>query len=151
MYNNIGLTLLQIQKEKVNHAYQNKAGVTLKLNASQLNGSDFLGLTKTQLNKIKKQREVLQSNCQKHKFQNKEEFFWTILAILTCCLIPSLFEKKGLVLLGSNRKGLVLLDQKRKGLSKKKFYYFEKPVLAQGLILGPNSPFKNILILGLIL
>jgi len=46
---------------------------------------------------------------------------------------------------------LVLPGSKRKGLSKRKFYYFEKPVLGQGLILGPNSPFKNILILGLIL
>jgi len=60
MYNEVGLSLSQIQKEKLKHAYQNTTGITLKLNASQLNRSDFLGLTKTQLNKkFKKHKLVL--------------------------------------------------------------------------------------------
>jgi len=61
MYNKVGLSLSQTQKENLKHAYQNKTRITLKLNASQLNGSNFLSLTKTQLNycKLKKQKLVL--------------------------------------------------------------------------------------------
>jgi len=59
MYNKLSLSLSQIQKEKLKHAYQTKTEIILKLNASKLNGSDFLGLTKTQLNKIKKAKTVI--------------------------------------------------------------------------------------------
>jgi len=65
------------------------------------------------------------------------------LATLAGTLIPSLLRGKGLDLPGSKGKGLVL--------SGSKAYYFKKPMLGQGLILEPNSPFKNIPILGLIL
>jgi len=68
------------------------------------------------------------------------------LATLAGSLLPSLLGGKGLVLLGSKGKGLVLLSSKKYGTA----YYFE-PVLGQGLILGLNSSFKNIPILGLIL
>jgi len=54
MYIKVDLTLTKSQKEKLTHAFQNKTGVTLQLNANQLNGSDIFGLTKTQHNLIKK-------------------------------------------------------------------------------------------------
>ena len=46
MYIKIGLTLSQNQKEKIKQAFRNKSGLTLKFDAKQLQGSDFLGLTK---------------------------------------------------------------------------------------------------------
>jgi len=73
------------------------------------------------------------------------------LAGIAGSLLPALLGGKGLVLPGSKGKGLVLSGSNGKGLSKRKFYYVEKPVLGQGLILGPNSPFKNSPILELIL
>ena len=52
MYVKIGLNLSQFQKQKIKQAFQNKIGLTLTFNNPQLQGSDFLGLTKTQVNKI---------------------------------------------------------------------------------------------------
>ena len=74
-------------------------------------------------------------------------FLGTLLAGLAGSLLSVLLGGEGLVLPGTNGKGLVLPGTKRQGRS----YYFEKPVLGKGLILGPNSPFKNIPILGLTL
>jgi len=78
-------------------------------------------------------------------------FIGTLLAELAGSVHPTLLGGKGLVLPGSKGKGfLVLPGSKGKGLSKRKFYYFEKPALGQFNV-GPNSPFKNIPILRLIL
>ena len=59
------------------------------------------------------------------------------LARLAGSLLPALLGGKGFVLPGTKRQG--------------RSYYFEKPVLGKGLIVGPNSAFKNIPILGLFL
>ena len=64
-------------------------------------------------------------------------FLGTCLAGLAGSLLPALLGGKGLVLPGTKRQG--------------RSYYFEKPVVGKGLILGPNFPFKNIPILALIL
>ena len=75
-------------------------------------------------------------------------FIGTLLAGLAGSLLPSLLGGKGLVLPGSKGKGLMLPGTKRQGRS----YRFDKPqILGKGLILGKNSPFKNVPILGLIL
>jgi len=88
------------------------------LNASYLNGSDFLGLTKTQLNKIKKAKTDFTLKLSRLQISKQQE---RLLAELAGSLIPTLLGGKGLVLPGSKGKGLVLPGSKGKGLSKRNF------------------------------
>ena len=151
MYVKIGLNLSQFQKEKIKQAFQNKTGLTLTSNNHQLQGSDFLGLTKTQVNKIndaKAKGSGVTLKLSKLQISKQGGFIGTLLAGLAGSLLPSLLGGKGLVLPGSKGKGLMLPGTKRQGRS----YRFDEPqILGKGLILGKNSPFKNVPILGLIL
>ena len=151
MYVKIGLNLSQFQKEKIKQAFQNKTGLTLTFNNHQLQGSDFLGLTKTQVNKIndaKAKGSGVTLKLSKLQISKQGGFIGTLLAGLAGSLLPSLLGGKGLVLPGSKGKGLMLPETKRQGRS----YRFDEPqILGKGLILGKNSPFKNVPILGLIL
>ena len=151
MYVKIGLNLSQFQKEKIKQAFQNKTGLTLTFNNQQLKGSDFLGLTKTQVNKIndaKAKGSGVTLKLSKLQISKQGGFIGTLLAGLAGSLLPSLLGGKGLVLPGSKGKGLMLPGTKRQGRS----YRFDEPqILGKGLILGKNSPFKNVPILGLIL
>ena len=151
MYVKIGLNLSQFQKEKIKQAFQNKTGLTLTFNNHQLQGSDFLGLTKTQVNKIndaKAKGSGVTLKLSKLQISKQGGFIGTLLAGLAGSLLPSLLGGKGLVLPGSNGKGLMLPGTKRQGRS----YRFDEPqILGKGLILRKNSPFKNVPILGLIL
>ena len=150
MYSKIGVTLTQDQKEKIKRAYQNKTELTIKLSKDQLSGTDFLGLTQTQIKKVKAAKTNMSGvtlKLSKLQISKQGGFLGTLLAGLAGSLLPSLLGGKGLVLPGTKGKGLVLPGTKGRGTP----YYFKKPVLGQGLILGPNSPFKNIPILGLIL
>ena len=151
MYVKIGLNLSQFQKAKIKQAFQNKTGLTLTFNNHQLQGSDFLGLTKTQVNKIndaKAKGSGVTLKLSKLQISKQGGFIGTLLAGLAGSLLPSLLGGKGLVLPGSKGKGLMLPGTKRQGRS----YRFDEPqILGKGLILGKNSPFKNVPILGLIL
>ena len=151
MYVKIGLNLSQFQKEKIKQAFLNKTGLTLTFNNHQLQGSDFLGLTKTQVNKIndaKAKGSGVTLKLSKLQISKQGGFIGTLLAGLAGSLLPSLLGGKGLVLPGSKGKGLMLPGTKRQGRS----YRFDEPqILGKGLILGKNSPFKNVPILGLIL
>ena len=151
MYVKIGLNLSQFQKEKIKQAFQNKTGLTLTFNNHQSQGSDFLGLTKTQVNKIndaKAKGSGVTLKLSKLQISKQGGFIGTLLAGLAGSLLPSLLGGKGLVLPGSKGKGLMLPGTKRQGRS----YRFDEPqILGKGLILGKNSPFKNVPILGLIL
>ena len=151
MYVKIGLNLSQFQKEKIKQAFQNKIGLTLTFNNHQLQGSDFLGLTKAQVNKINEAKangSGVTLKLSKLQISKQGVFFGTLLAGLAGSLLPSLLRGKGLVLPGSKGKGLMLPGTKRQGRS----YRFDEPqILGKGLILGKNSPFKNVPILGLIL
>ena len=151
MYVKIGLNLSQFQKEKIKQAFQNKTGLTLTFNNHQLQGSDFLGLTKTQVNKINDAKAKVSGvtlKLSKLQISKQGGFIGTLLAGLAGSLLPSLLGGKGLVLPGSKGKGLMLPGTKRQGRS----YRFDEPqILGKGLILGKNSPFKNVPILGLIL
>ena len=151
MYVKIELNLSQFQKEKIKQAFQNKIGLTLTFNNHQLQGSDFLGLTKAQVNKIndaKAKGSGVTLKLSKLQISKQGVFFGTLLAGLAGSLLPSLLRGKGLVLPGSKGKGLMLPGTKRQGRS----YRFDEPqILGKGLILGKNSPFKNVPILGLIL
>ena len=151
MYVKIGLNLSQFQKEKIKQAFQNKTGLTLTFNNHQLQGSDFLGLTKTQVNKIndaKAKGSGVTLKLSKLQISKQGGFIGTLLAGLAGSLLPSLLGRKGLVLPGSKGKGLMLPGTKRQGRS----YRFDEPqILGKGLILGKNSSFKNVPILGLIL
>ena len=151
MYVKIGLNLSQFQKEKIKQAFQNKIGLTLTFNNHQLQGSDFLGLTKTQVNKMndaKAKGSGVTLKLSKLQISKQGGFIGTLLAGLAGSLLPSLLGGKGLVLPGSKGKGLMLPGTKRQGRS----YRFDEPqILGKGLILGKNSPFKNVPILGLIL
>ena len=151
MYVKIELNLSQFQKEKRKQAFQNKTGLTLTFNNHQLQGSDFLGLTKTQVNKIndaKAKGSGVTLKLSKLQISKQGGFIGTLLAGLAGSLLPSLLGGKGLVLPGSKGKGLMLPGTKRQGRS----YRFDEPqILGKGLILGKNSPFKNVPILGLIL
>ena len=151
MYVKIGLNLSQFQKEKIKQAFQNKTGLTLTFNNHQLQGSDFLGLTKTQVNKIndaKAKGSGVTLKLSKLQISKQGGFIGTLLAGLAGSLLPSLLGGKGLVLPGSKGKGLMLPGTKRQGRS----YRFDEPqILGKGLILGKNSPFKNVPILGLII
>ena len=151
MFVKIGLNLSQFQKEKIKQAFQNKTGLTLTFNNHQLQGSDFLGLTKTQVNKMndaKAKGSGVTLKLSKLQISKQGGFIGTLLAGLAGSLLPSLLGGKGLVLPGSKGKGLMLPGTKRQGRS----YRFDEPqILGKGLILGKNSPFKNVPILGLIL
>ena len=151
MYVKIGLNLSQFQKDKIKQAFQSKTGLTLTFNNHQLQGSDFLGLTKTQFNKIndaKAKGSGVTLKLSKLQISKQGGFIGTLLAGLAGSLLPSLLGGKGLVLPGSKGKGLMLPGTKRQGRS----YRFDEPqILGKGLILGKNSPFKNVPILGLIL
>ena len=151
MYVKIGLNLSQFQKEKIKQAFQNKTGLTLTFNNHQLQGSDFLGLTKMQVNKIndaKAKGSGVTLKLSKLQISKQGGFIGTLLAGLAGSLLPILLGGKGLVLPGSKGKGLMLPGTKRQGRS----YRFDEPqILGKGLILGKNSPFKNVPILGLIL
>ena len=151
MYVKIGLNLSQFQKEKIKQTFQNKTGLTLTFNNHQLQGSDFLGLTKTQVNKIndaKAKGSGVTLKLSKLQISKQGGFIGTLLAGLAGSLLLSLLGGKGLVLPGSKGKGLMLPGTKRQGRS----YCFNEPqILGKGLILGKNSPFKNVPILGLIL
>ena len=151
MYVKIGLNLSQFQKEKIKQAFQNKTGLTLTFNNHQLQGSDFLGLTKTQVNKIndaKAKGSGVTLKLSKLQISKQGGFIGTLLAGLAGSLLPSLLGGKGFVLPGSKGKGFMLPKTKRQGRS----YRFDEPqILGKGLILGKNSPFKNVPILGLIL
>ena len=161
MYIKVGLTLSNNQKEKIKRAFQNNSGLTLKFDVTQLHGSDYLGLTKTQvkqINNAKAKDSSVTLKLSKAQISKQGGFIGTLLAGLAGSLLPSLLGGKGLVLPGTKRgKGLVLPGtNKGKGLvlpgsNKRTPFYFEQPVLGKGLILGKNSPFKNIPILGLIL
>ena len=150
MYIKIGLTLSQNQKEKIKQAFQNKSGLTLKFDAKQLQGSDFLGLTKAQVKQVKNAKV---KNCgvtlklSKLQISKQGGFLGTLLAGLAGSLLPSLLGGKGLVLPCTKGKGFIPPGTLAQGTS----YYFDKPVFGKGLILGKNSAFKNIPILGLIL
>lgn len=149
MYIKVGVTLSQDQKEKIKQAFRNKTGLTLKFNNHQLYGSDFVGLTKTQVKKVNAAKSKISSvslKLSKAQISKQGGFLGTLLAGLVGSLLPNLLGGKGLVLPGTIGKGLVLPGTKGRG------YRFDRPqILGKGLILGPNSPFKNIPILGLIL
>ena len=151
MYVKIGLNVSQFQKEKIKQAFQNKTGLTLTFNNHQLQGSDFFGLTKTQVNKIndaKAKGSGVTLKLSKLQISKQGGCIETLLAGLAGSLLPSLLGGKGLVLSGSKGKGLMLPGTKRQGRSNR----FDEPqILGKGLILGKNSPFKNVPILGLIL
>ena len=140
MYVKVGLNLSPNQKEKIKQAFQNKTGLTLNFNSNQLSGTDFLGLTNTQIKKInsaKAKGSGVTLKLSKLQISKQGGVLGTLLAGLAGSLLPTLLGGKGLALPGTKRQ--------------ERSYYFEKPVLGKGLILGPNSPFKNIPILGLIL
>lgn len=140
MYVKVGLTLSNNQKEKIKHAFQTKSGLTLKFDVRQLHGSDYLGLTKTQvkqINNAKAKNSGVTLKLSKAQISKQGGFLGTLLAGLAGSLLPSLLGGKGLLLPGTKGKGTP--------------YYFDKPVLGKGLLLGKNSPFKNIPILGLLL
>lgn len=149
MYIKVGVTLSQDQKEKIKQAFRNKTGLTLKFNINQLYGSDFVGLTKTQVKKVnaaKSKGSSVSLKLSKAQISKQGGFLGTLLAGLVGSLLPNLLGGKGLVLPGTRGKGLVLPGTKGRS------YRFDRPqILGKGLILGPNSPFKNIPILGLIL
>ena len=150
MFVKVRLNLSTNQKEKIKQVFQNKTGLLLNFNSNQLSGTDFFGLTNTQIKKInlaKAKDSGVTLKLSKLQISKQGGFLGTLLAGLAGSLLPALLGGKGLVLPGTNGTGLVLPGTKRQGRS----YYFEKPVLGKGLILGPNSPFKNIPILGLIL
>ena len=126
MYVKIGLNLSQFQKEKIKQAFQNKTGLTLTFNNHQLQGSDFLGLTKTQVNKIndaKAKGSGVTLKLSKLQISKQGGFIGTLLAGLAGSLLPSLLGGKGLVLPGSKGKGLMLPGTKRQGRS----YRFDEP------------------------
>ena len=151
MYVKTGLSLSQTQKEKIKHAFQNKTGLTLTFNNYQLQGTDYLGLTNAQVKKInlaKIKGSGVTLKLSKLQISKQGGFIGALLAGLAGSLLPSLLRGKGLVLPGTKGKGLVLPGTRRQGRS----YRFDEPqILGKGLILGKNSPFKNIPILGLIL
>ena len=140
MYVKVRLNLSPNQKEKIKQVFQNKTGFTLNFNSNQLNGTDFLGLTNTQIKKInsaKAKGSGVTLKLSKLQISKQGGFLGSLLADLAGSLLPALLGGKGFVFPGTKRQ--------------RRSYYFEKPVLGKGLILGPNSPFKNIPILGLIL
>ena len=147
MYVKVRLTLSNNQKEKIQHAFQNNSGLTLKFDVTQLHGSDYLGLTKTQVKQIndaKARHSGVSLKLSKAQISKQDSFLGTLLAGLAGSLLPSLLGGKGLLLPGTKGKELMLPGTRGP-------YYFDKPVLGKGLLLGKNSPFKNIPILGLLL
>ena len=145
-YTKTSVTLTENQKQKIKAAYQNKTGVSLELDYNQLGGHDSLGLTKSQVKQVvtaKRKRTRVTLKLTKTQVSKQGGFLGALLASLAGAILPNLLGK-GLVLPGTRGKGLALPGTR-------KAYYFNKPIMGSGLLLGKNSPFKNIPILGLIL
>jgi len=142
VYNAINFKLTNSQKEAIKKAYLNKTGVTISINKSQMGGSDTLGLTKTQISKLRKSKKAVTLKLSKTQVQKQGGFLGALASLVTRLaptVLKSVLPTLGLAaasgaLHGATSKAVA--GRGRKG---------------KGLILGPNSPFKNIPILGAIL
>ena len=97
MYVKVGLTLSNNQKEKIKHAFQNNSGLTLKFDVTQLHGSDYLGLTKTQVKQIndaKARNSGVSLKLSKAQISKQGGFLGTLLAGLAGSLLPSLLGRE---------------------------------------------------------
>ena len=139
-YIEYGVTLTDGQKSKLASAILNKSPLTLRLKHSHLQGSDELMLTQRQITKIKKSlRNGTGSDIKISKTQIRRSVkhggnLFSSLASLGAKVLP--YAIKGI------SKAVPALEWglKKKSKSKRK-----------GILLGKNSPFNSIPILGTIL
>ena len=154
-YVKTGLNLTESQKESIKKAYISKRPVSIKLTASQLSGNDHLGLTKAQYKKVTIARnKKIGVSLKLSKTQvMKQGGFLGGLANLVKFAAP-FFLKKVLPALGIAAASGAISGATNKAVQGKGVKR-RRPKRAKrkgaGLILGPNSPFKNIPLLNLIL
>lgn len=73
-YHSYGVSLSKGQLQKLSRAYNNNSVITIRIANNELSGPDELMLTKTQTNKLKKQRAKVWGQIlkyQKHKYEKR--------------------------------------------------------------------------------
>ena len=73
-YHSYGVSLSKGQLQKLSRAYNNNSAITIRLANNELSDPDELMLTKTQINKLQKQRAkvwVQILKYQKHKYEKQ--------------------------------------------------------------------------------
>ena len=153
-YVKTGLNLTESQKESIKKAYISKRPVSIKLMASQLSGTDHLGLTKAQYKKVtaaRNKKTGVSLKLSKTQIQKQGAGWLTGLINLGKFVAPTLLKKvlPSLALAGATGalSGLASKKVQGKGIKRKR----GRPKKGSGLLLGANSPFKNIPLLNLIL
>ena len=175
-YVNVKVKISEWQKEKLQHALKaNCPTISIRLDHEDLNGNDILAVTKSQAKNLAKAHEdgksfTIRMTSKQLKHNMKEGGFLGVLAGLAARALSGLtstgvqkamgnglyLKKGGLVSqVETDGEGLYLKPYKGKGLQS----YGDGLYLKQGgklydgkgLLLGPNSPFANIPILGAIL
>lgn len=171
-----GLKISENQKEKLVQAYKKGNIITLKLGYNDLEGDDLFGLTQTQLTKIENAIENKRGVVLKlSKMQVKENvklggFLGALLAGLAGTILPKVLPLLGNLAssalgglaqvgvtkaFGSGfvdgeglvRKGDGLYLAKQNGRD----YTLNRVEQGSGMLLGKNSPFNGIPILGALL
>lgn len=156
-YVKTGLNLTESQKESIKKAYVNKQPVSIKLTASQLSGNDHLGLTKAQYKKVTLARNKKTGVSLKlSKTQvAKQGGFLAGLANLVKFIAPTLLKKVlpalGIAAASGAISGATNKAVQGKGVRRKRGRPKKAKRQGSGLILGPNSPFKNIPLLNILL
>ncbi|WAR03742.1 hypothetical protein MAR_010300 [Mya arenaria] len=166
-YTNVKVSISDGQKEKLKSALQSGEAVSIRLSHHDLNGEDVLALTKAQVTKLTKAYQngkgvTIKMSKTQIRHNLKEFFFLPMLAGLAATVAPILFKT---VLPALHKYGCVKVETDGKGLylgqaSGSNFQavgdglYLKKEGVTydgRGLLLGKNSPFKSIPILGMLL
>ncbi len=127
-YTAYGVSLTEGQKRNLSTAVNARRGITLRLSAGQLAGSDQLMLTKTQITRIRKakpQGRGVDVKLSKTQMSKQGGFLGALAAGLAAPMIGKMFglgQGKGLQLPGTGR-GLQLPGTRR-GKGKKRAGFF---------------------------
>ena len=84
VYQKYGFNLSVGQKGKIQKAYENGEGISIRVSKQNLHGNDMLAITQTQLNKIKKAENGVQLNLSEAqiKYMEKHGGFLPLLALI---------------------------------------------------------------------
>ena len=176
MYTNVNVNISDSQKQKLKKALAAGQELSIRFSHDDLVGNDVVALTQPQLNKLQKAYEtgkgamIKMSKTQIAHNMKVEGGFLSLLAGLASRLLPALgvgaltslvgdglYIKKGGYVCEVETDGKRVLLEPTSGKMFTKLgdgLYLKKEghvYDGRGLLLGPNSPFKNVPILGMLL
>jgi len=176
MYTNVNVNISDSQKQKLKKALTSGRELTIRLSHDDLVGNDVVALTRSQLDRLEKAHRagkgatIKMSKTQIAHNMKVEGGFLSLLAGLASRLLPALgvgalsslagdglYIKKGGHVCEVETDGKRVLLEPASGKMFMKLgdgLYLKKEGRVydgRGLLLGPNSPFRNIPILGMLL